>query len=211
MNSTQTKQMLQYMAHNMVKSEPELTRVDQAIGDGDHGLGIERGFSNVEQLIEQGFEAKTVGDVLTKVGTKLLTTMGGASGAIFGTLFRNGGKAVSNATELNTAVVADFLAAGLEGIRQRGGADEGAKTMIDALAPAARKAHEIAHLPLEQSMPLITVAAKQGVEATKSMIATTGKAKTLGERSLGYPDPGAISMSLILEFMTTYIIEGVPA
>lgn len=211
MNSTQTKQMLQYMAHNMVKSEPELTRVDQAIGDGDHGLGIERGFSNVEQLIEQGFEAKSVGDVLTKVGTKLLTTMGGASGAIFGTLFRNGGKAVSNAPELTTAVVADFLAAGLEGIRQRGGADEGAKTMIDALAPAARKAHEIAHLPLEQSMPLITAAAKQGVEATKSMIATTGKAKTLGERSLGYPDPGAISMSLILEFMTTYIVEGVPA
>ncbi|GAL31131.1 putative dihydroxyacetone kinase ADP-binding subunit [Vibrio variabilis] len=83
--------------------------------------------------------------------------------------------------------------------------------MIDALAPAARKANELSHLPLTESMPLIVEAAKQGVEATKSMIATTGKAKTLGERSLGYPDPGAISMSLILEFMEASILEGEPA
>lgn len=211
MNSHETKQMLKFMSLNMVKSEPLLTEVDQAIGDGDHGLGIERGFQNVYDMIDQGFEANNVGDVLIKVGTKLLTTMGGASGAIFGTLFRNGGKAVAGEPELTTPVVAEFLAAGLEGIRKRGGADEGAKTMIDALAPAARKANELSHLPLKESMPLIVEASKQGVEATKSMIATTGKAKTLGERSLGYPDPGAISMSLILEFMEASILEGEPA
>ncbi|WP_394240039.1 dihydroxyacetone kinase subunit DhaL [Vibrio astriarenae] len=211
MNQNETKQMLKYMSLNMVKSEPLLTRMDQAIGDGDHGLGIERGFQNVYDMIELDFEASNVGEVFTKVGTKLLTTMGGASGAIFGTLFRAGGKAVAGESELTTSGVALFLAAGLEGICKRGGADEGAKTMIDALAPAARMAREVSHLPLVESMPLIVQAAKNGVEETKSMIATTGKAKTLGERSLGYPDPGAISMSLILQFMHESILVGEPA
>lgn len=211
MNTHETNQMMKTMSLNMVKSEPLLTKMDQAIGDGDHGLGIERGFQNVYEMIDQDFEANDVGEALTKVGTKLLTTMGGASGAIFGTLFRDGGKAVRGESELTTLVVAKFLAAGLDGIRKRGGADEGAKTMIDALAPAARKANELLHMPLAESMPLIVEAAKQGVEATKSMIATTGKAKTLGERSLGHPDPGAISMSLILEFMEASILEGEPA
>ncbi|MFA0087011.1 dihydroxyacetone kinase subunit L [Vibrio sp. 10N.286.49.C2] len=208
MNSVELKQMLKYMSQQLVKSEPLLTRVDQAIGDGDHGLGIERGFQNTYDYLEQGFEANDVGTVFSKVGTKLLTTMGGASGAIFGTLFRNGGKAVVGETELTTKVLATFLAVGLAGIKQRGGADEGAKTMIDALAPAARKAQELSDLPLEQALPSIVQAAQQGVEDTKDMIATTGKAKTLGERSLGYPDPGAISMSLMLQFMDDYIEEG---
>ncbi|MDR9828195.1 dihydroxyacetone kinase subunit DhaL [Vibrio sp. FNV 38] len=211
MNSIELKQMLKYMSDQLVKSEPLLTRMDQAIGDGDHGLGIERGFQNTSDYLAQDFEANDVGTVFLKIGTKLLTTMGGASGAIFGTLFRNGGKAVVGQRELTTKVLADFLAAGLEGIKQRGGADEGAKTMIDALAPAVRKAKALSELPLEQAIPMIGKAAQQGVEATKGMVATTGKAKTLGKRSLGHPDPGAISMSLILQFMGDYIEEGVTA
>lgn len=204
MNTQQTIKIMQLVARGMVESEPMLTKYDQTIGDGDHGLGIERGFSNVSAYLAQDFEAKDVGDVLTKIGTKLMSTMGGASGAIFGTLFRAGGKAIAGEAVLTTPVLARFLEAGLEAIYKRGGAAEGAKTMIDALAPAVRKAQALGNTGLEQAIAEITAAAEQGVEETKQMIATTGKAKTLGERSLGHPDPGAISMSLILKFMADY-------
>ncbi|WED24761.1 dihydroxyacetone kinase subunit L [Vibrio sp. JC009] len=211
MNTRETIEMMQLVARNMVASEPMLTKYDQVIGDGDHGLGIERGFSNVDTYLNDNFSAKDVGDVMTKVGTKLMSTMGGASGAIFGTLFRAGGKAIAGEEQLTTSVLARFLEAGLEGIYKRGGADEGAKTMIDALAPAMRKAHELSGTDFREAIEAVTDAAQQGVEKTKDMIATTGKAKTLGERSLGHPDPGAISMSLILKFMAEYACAEVAA
>ncbi len=211
MNTRETVEMMIYVSRKMVEAEPMLTEVDQAIGDGDHGLGIERGFSNVHTYLSGSFDAKDPGDVLAKVGTKLLTTMGGASGAIFGTLFRNGGKAIIGSDELTTATLAQFLETGLEGIYKRGGADEGAKTMIDALAPASRAARALSSEDLHDSIEKVVSAAEQGVEKTKDMIATTGKAKTLGERSLGYPDPGAISMRIILSSMSEFIAMGEPA
>lgn len=211
MNTQQVTEMMHSVARSMVQSEPALTKYDQAIGDGDHGLGIERGFSNVASFLEEDFIASDVGDALSQIGTKLLSTMGGASGAIFGTLFRAGGKAVKGEPELTTHVLTRFLEAGLEGIYKRGGAQEGAKTMIDALAPAARRARELSAQDFESAIADITAAAEQGVDSTKRMIATTGKAKTLGERSLGHPDPGAISMALILKFMAQYCNSEVTA
>ncbi|WP_026972015.1 dihydroxyacetone kinase subunit DhaL [Aliagarivorans marinus] len=205
MNTQETIEMMRSVAHAMVQSEPMLTKFDQAIGDGDHGLGIERGFSNVEAMLDESFSAADVGQVLQKIGTKLLSTMGGASGAIFGTLFRAGAKSIAGAPQLTTEALAQFLTAGLTAVCQRGGASEGDKTMIDALAPAARKAAELAELEFEQAIAQVVEAAEQGVEQTKEMVATTGKAKTLGERSLGHPDPGAISMSLILKFMAEHV------
>lgn len=204
MNTQQTIQMMQLVSTGMVDSEPMLTKYDQAIGDGDHGLGIERGFSNVNNYLADGFSASDVGDVMAKIGMKLMSTMGGASGAIFGTLFRAGGKEIKGEERLTADVFARFLEAGLEGIYKRGGAQEGDKTMIDALAPAVRQAQSAGQIDFKDAISDITQAAEMGVEKTKDMIATTGKAKTLGERSLGHPDPGAISMSLILEFMADY-------
>lgn len=204
MNNRDTTRMMAFVSKGMVASEPMLTKCDQIIGDGDHGLGIERGFQNVETYLDDNFTAKDVGDVLGKIGMKLMSTMGGASGAIFGTLFRSGGKAIAGEIELTTPVLARFLEAGLEGVFKRGGASEGDKTMIDALAPAMRRAKELGDMDFHQAIPLIFESAEQGVEQTKDMIATTGKAKTLGERSLGHPDPGAISMSLIFKFMAEY-------
>ncbi|KHT58330.1 dihydroxyacetone kinase [Photobacterium gaetbulicola] len=211
MNTRETIEMMQLVANGMVASEPALTKYDQAIGDGDHGLGIERGFSNVATYLNDDFSAKDVGDVMTKVGTKLMSTMGGASGAIFGTLFRAGGKAIAGEAQLTTSVLARFLEAGLAGIYKRGGASEGAKTMIDALVPAMRCAQQQSEVDFEHAIVEISEAAEKGVENTKEMIATTGKAKTLGERSLGHPDPGAISMSLILKFMAEYVDSEVMA
>ncbi|WP_255043919.1 dihydroxyacetone kinase subunit DhaL [Photobacterium pectinilyticum] len=211
MNTRETIEMMQLVAKGMVANEPALTKYDQAIGDGDHGLGIERGFSQVASYLSDDFSARDVGDVMTKVGTKLMSTMGGASGAIFGTLFRAGGKAIAGEKQLTSSVFARFLDAGLEGIYKRGGASEGAKTMIDALAPAMRRAYQLADVDFRQAIAEVAEAAEQGVERTKEMIATTGKAKTLGERSLGHPDPGAISMSLLLKFMAKYACTEVVA
>jgi dihydroxyacetone kinase-like protein len=204
MNNRDTIRMMAFVAKGMVESEPMLTKCDQIIGDGDHGLGIERGFKNIEAYLDADFSAKDVGDVMSKIGMKLMSTMGGASGAIFGTLFRAGGKAIAGEEELTTEVLGRFLEAGLQGIFKRGGASEGDKTMIDALAPAMRRAQELGDMDFLQAIPLVAESAQQGVENTKDMIATTGKAKTLGERSLGHPDPGAISMYLIIKFMTEY-------
>ena len=130
---------------------------------------------------------------------------GGAAGAVFGTFFTAGSAALADCDALDGAHFAKFLQLGLEGVEKRGGAGEGQKTMIDALAPAARAAASVRQEPLPVVVGVAADAATAGVEATKDMIATTGKARTLGERSLGHPDPGALSMSLILEAMRDFV------
>ncbi|GAM73294.1 putative dihydroxyacetone kinase [Vibrio ishigakensis] len=211
MDVQNAKQMMAYVADKMVASEPVLTKFDQAIGDGDHGIGMERGFKAVQELLaDESFAPADVSKLLLKFGTTMMSTMGGASGAIFGTLFRSGAKAIKGANELNTQVLSEFLAAGLQGVYERGGAAPGDKTMIDALV-AAVKESESRQGELSEHLPAIAAAAQAGVEATKDMIATTGKAKTLGERSLGHPDPGAMSMAFILQFMCEFATEQVAA
>ncbi|MGX9520169.1 dihydroxyacetone kinase subunit DhaL [Vibrio mediterranei] len=204
------KNMMAYVAKNMVDSEPMLTKYDQAIGDGDHGIGMERGFLAVQTLLTDEFKPEDVSKLMLKIGSTMMATMGGASGAIFGTLFRSGAKSIKGAEQLDTETLATFLAGGLQGVYDRGGAKPGDKTMIDALVAAVEASEKLSG-DLTKNLPAIAAASKQGVEATRDMIATTGKAKTLGERSLGHPDPGAVSMSLILQFMSEYACEQVPA
>ncbi|MCG9623646.1 dihydroxyacetone kinase subunit L [Vibrio mediterranei] len=204
------KNMMAYVAKNMVDSEPMLTKYDQAIGDGDHGIGMERGFLAVQTLLTDEFQPEDISKLMLKIGSTMMATMGGASGAIFGTLFRSGAKSIKGAEQLDTETLATFLAGGLQGVYDRGGAKPGDKTMIDALVAAVEASEKLSG-DLTKNLPTIAAASKQGVEATKDMIATTGKAKTLGERSLGHPDPGAVSMSLILQFMSEYACEQVPA
>jgi phosphoenolpyruvate---glycerone phosphotransferase subunit DhaL len=137
------------------------------------------------------------------VGAAVLSRAGGAAGAVFGTLFRSGAMALTE-RDFDAGAFASFLKQGLEGVEKRGGAHPGQKTMLDALAPAAEAARKAEAEGLIAATRAAAEAATQGVERTKSMIATTGKAKTLGERSLGHPDPGAISVSLILDAMRAY-------
>ncbi|MCW2308433.1 dihydroxyacetone kinase subunit DhaL [Rhodobium gokarnense] len=176
-----------------------LTHADQAIGDGDHGVGMKRGFSAALAFLKEN-EPATVGEVFKGVGGAIMSASGGASGAIFGTFFRAGNKTLGDATTLDGAGFAAFLKAGLEAVEKRGGAGPGGKTVIDAIDPAAKAAADAGD-DLEAVLSAATTAAKEGVEATKSMIATTGKARTLGERSLGHPDPGAISFSIVIGAM----------
>ncbi len=203
----EARDMLTAVARHIVASVDMLTEVDQAIGDGDHGIGMRRGFAAVEDAMA-GSDLQSVSKVFKDAGTAIMAKTGGAAGAVFGTLFRAGSAAFDGRDELDTAGFAGFLAQGLEAVEKRGGAKPGQKTMIDALAPAATSAADsvTAARGLGETIRAATEAAKEGVEATKGMIATTGKARTLGERSLGHPDPGAISFSLIMEAMRDYIV-----
>lgn len=201
---SQARDMLTAVARHLVASVDMLTEVDQAIGDGDHGIGMRRGFTAVEEAMATT-DPESVAKVFKAAGTAIMAKTGGAAGAVFGTLFRAGSAAFEDRAVLDAEGLAGFLARGLEGVEKRGGAKPGQKTMIDALAPAAVAAEAAIASGLVAAVQNATDAAKGGVEATKGMIATTGKARTLGERSLGHPDPGAVSMSLILEAMRDYI------
>ena len=200
----EARDMLTAVARHMLANIDMLTEVDQAIGDGDHGIGMRRGFTAVAETMA-GIDPQSVAKVFKDAGTAIMAKTGGAAGAVFGTLFRAGSAAFDGRAELDATGFAGFLAQGLDAVEKRGGAKPGQKTMIDAVAQAVAAAEATAARGLVETLRAATDAAKAGVEATKDMIATTGKARTLGERSLGHADPGAVSVSLILEAMRDYI------
>lgn len=204
LTTEETVEMLMHVCDGMIASEPVLTDADREIGDGDHGVGMQRGFTAAKEKLEGG-GIESPSKAFSNLGMALVTSMGGASGAIFGTLFMQGGKEIGDAETFTSAGLAAFLKTGLVGVMERGKAKPGDKTVIDALDPAATRAAEVTELPLHEALEKIGNAAEDGKEASRDMIATTGKARTLGERSLGHPDPGAISMTLILRFMSEYV------
>lgn len=205
MNLAYVKEMMLFTAEKMMESEPQLTALDQVIGDGDHGIGMKRGFTAVKVLLQdEKFQPNDVGDFFTQVGTKLMTSMGGASGAIFGTFFRAGGKSIVGESELSAKNLATLLKIGCDAVFQRGNAKQGDKTMMDALIPAVNKAEELENETVKEILPELAKAAMQGAEDTKQMIAVFGRAKNLGDRVLGHADPGAVSMALILTYMDEF-------
>jgi len=205
LNLSQTKEMLIEVSQKMIGKKDELTKADQVIGDGDHGIGMARGFEAIEKALSEN-EFESIPKLLNGVGTAMMMSVGGASGAIFGTLFKGGSKNISSDLEFNSDSLSVLLNDGLEAIKKRGGAKLGDKTMIDALEPAAVAAKEQADAKADLAVALdkSSQAAGKGRENSKDLIATMGRAKTLGERCLGHADPGAISMAYILEFMNDY-------
>jgi len=205
MDTSQLKQMMLSTAYQMIECEPMLTELDQVIGDGDHGIGMKRGFSALVKLInDQTFQPINVEECWVQMGTTLMTSMGGASGAVFGTLFRAGGKSLAGETEFSSASLARWLNQGWLAVHVRGGAKPGDKTMVDALAAAAEVANSAQSLSLSAALTRCAEAADQGAESTKMMVASFGRAKNLGDRAIGHCDPGAVSMALILRFMAQY-------
>lgn len=179
-----------------------LTSLDAAIGDGDHGINMDRGFTAVMEKLPAVAEAD-VGTILKTVGTTLVSTVGGASGPLYGTAFLRAGMALAGKQELQPADVAQGLEAALEGIIARGRAQRGEKTIVDALAPAldAFKAALADRVALTDALRAAGDAAEQGATATIPMVATKGRASYLGERSAGHQDPGATSTTLLLRAM----------
>jgi len=200
-----TRELMIAVARRMIDSVDILTDADRAIGDGDHGVGMRRGFEAALEALEKQDGTLPPDAVMKAVGMGIMGKTGGAAGAVFGTLFRSGGKALEGRDMLDGAGFAAFLEAALDAVLKRGQVSEGQKTMVDALAPAARAASGAADRPLGEVVAVAAEAASGGVEATRDMVATTGKARSLGERSLGHVDPGAVSVSIILAAMRDHV------
>jgi len=177
-----------------------LTQLDSAIGDADHGINMDRGFQAVKEKIPTVANTD-IGSLLKMVGMTLVSTVGGASGPLYGTAFLRAAMVTSNKNELYEADVVRMLEAALEGIKARGKADVGEKTMVDALVPAiaAMKEAEQQHVGMTKLLQRGSDAAEAGMKATIPLLATKGRASYLGERSIGHQDPGATSLWLILQ------------
>ncbi|MFF0683740.1 dihydroxyacetone kinase subunit DhaL [Streptomyces tendae] len=175
----------------LVDREAErLTALDSPIGDADHGSNLQRGFRAVAATLDK--EAPdTPGAVLVLAGRQLISTVGGASGPLYGTLLRRTGKALGDSAEVSTEQLAEAFRAGVDAVRTLGGAAPGDKTMVDALVPAVDA--------LGDSLTAARTAAVEGAEATTPMQARKGRASYLGERSIGHQDPGATSAALLFE------------
>ena len=195
-----TVRWLQQLANVLHENRDYLTQLDSAIGDADHGINMDRGFKAVIDKLPT-VANMDIGSILKTVGTTLVSTVGGASGPLYGTAFLRAGMATSGKHELYEADVVTLLEAALEGIKTRGKAQPGEKTMLDALTPAltAAKDAEDHDLGLSQLLQRAAEAAETGMKATIPMLATKGRASYLGERSIGHQDPGATSSWLILK------------
>ncbi len=180
----------------------ELTRLDSAIGDADHGTNLHRGFTAVMDELPK-LADKDIGAILKGVGMKLVSTVGGASGPLYGTAFIRAGMAVVGRTEIDDDALVAGLEAALEGIQARGKAQRGEKTMIDTIGPTidALKQARADGADLVGAMRAAVAAAEAGMRSTIPMLATKGRASYLGDRSIGHQDPGATSAYLIVKVM----------
>ena len=188
------------MAKAMEENKELLTDLDSAIGDSDHGINMARGFAEVEKQAES-LEQKDIGNILKTVGMTLVSKVGGSSGPLYGTAFMKAGMTIGAKDEIDMAVFLGALEVGIEGVKARGKSTTGEKTMLDAMVPAldGMKAQQAAGADAKQVLEAGVQAAEAGVEATKPMVATKGRASYLGERSIGHQDPGATSFTLLLK------------
>lgn len=193
-------QWVRQFATLIAQNRDHLTELDAAIGDADHGANMDRGMSAAVAALD-GAQPTAAGAVLTGVGMTLISTVGGASGPLFGTLFLRMGTALGDVSEPPARDLGAALRAGLEGVVARGKAELGEKTMVDALSPAADAldAALVEGLPLADAVARASEAAAAGRDATTPMLARKGRASYLGERSVGHQDPGATSVALLLE------------
>ena len=179
-----------------------LSKLDSTIGDGDHGITIARGFRNVIEKIEKD-KSQKISDLLKQVGLTLISSMGGASGPIFGSIFTEMAKTSEEKEEIDLYDLCNMFTSALNKISKLGGAKPGDKTLIDSLAPAVEslKNSLSRNLPLKKALANMKEASKNGLEATKNMIAKRGRSRYAGERSIGFQDAGATTMYLIIKAM----------
>jgi len=202
----EVKEMFLHVADKVIGSKDLLTEVDSAIGDGDHGTGMSVGFKQaIENLNSK--ELNTINDVFKTIGMSLISSMGGASGVIFGTVFLGGVKNLENTKTLDTNILAKIMTGSLEGVKERGKASLGDKTMIDALEPASDALNESSSEKLSflEALKKAEKAAEEGVEKSKEYVAKFGRAKTLGERAIGHQDAGATSVWIIFKSMREWV------
>ncbi len=175
-----------------------LTQLDSEIGDGDHGINMERGMNKVIEGIEAQ-KNKNIYDILNYVGRTLMSTIGGASGPLYSLLFIKGSQAVKDKQCMSLEDLINFFNTGLNSIESFGGGDAGSKTMIDSLTPALNALKENRYKSLNEAVKSATDASLNGSKATIPLIARKGRASYLGERGIGHQDPGSYSMYLLFD------------
>ncbi|MBG0817520.1 dihydroxyacetone kinase subunit DhaL [Planomonospora sp. ID82291] len=191
-------------ARSVRAGKDRLTRLDTAIGDGDHGTNLDRGLTAAVQVLADRPPASP-GALLVLVGGTLIRKVGGASGPLYGTAFREAGKALGEEPAVSPGALAGALEAAVDGVRRLGSAVEGDKTMVDALAPAVRALAQAVREGREvpEALEAAASAARNGAEATVPMQARKGRASYLGPRSVGHQDPGAASAALLVAALRT--------
>lgn len=205
LSATQFKSMFLYVADKVIAAKEILCDADRNIGDGDHGIGMANGFDGARVELE----SKDFTDayaVFSTVGRTMIRVMGGASGIIFGMLFFAGSNKMPPKPELSTAEFVEIFARALTEIQLKGGAKPGDKTLIDALAPAVDEMQKAVaqNADYKEVLASALAGAESGKEASKAYVAHFGKAKTLGDRAVGFPDAGCVTLTVIFSAMANW-------
>jgi phosphoenolpyruvate---glycerone phosphotransferase subunit DhaL len=195
--STEVRDWIRAYASEIAEHRAELVRLDTAIGDGDHGTNMDRGMRKAVEKLD-GTEGEDIGALLKAVGMALVSSVGGAAGPLYGTLFLQMGMASAGREELDLAGWTAALEAGVKGVQTRGKAEPGDKTMVDALVPALEALRAAEGSGLTDALRRSADAAEEGMRATIPLEARRGRASYLGPRSVGHQDPGATSTQLLL-------------
>ncbi len=195
--------MLKEMNDIIQENKDFLTELDMPIGDSDHGINLARGFQAVVEKLP-GLADKDVGTLLKTVGMTLVSTVGGASGPLYGTAFMKAAVVANGKDQVTLEDFLSMLSAAVEGVKLRGKSTTGEQTMLDAMVPALEAMQAKAGASSSEVWAAGLAAAQEGVEKTKDMIATKGRASYLGERSLGHQDPGATSFTLLFSVLAKH-------
>ncbi|WP_024864759.1 dihydroxyacetone kinase subunit DhaL [Butyrivibrio sp. FCS014] len=203
--STRVYDCLKAIGEKIIENKDFLTELDREIGDADHGVNMARGFQSVIEKVSQ--DDPDIGAALKKTGMTLLSTVGGASGPLYGTAYMEAAKVFA---DKQTVTAEDFkaaLEAAIAGIQKRGKAEKGEKTMLDSLLPALDAYSEkiAAGGSIVDGLDAACAAAREGIEFTKTIAATKGRASYLGDRSIGHQDPGATSATMTLEVIRDFL------
>lgn len=199
-DSTKVLEILGMMKASIDENAQFLTELDAAIGDNDHGINMARGFRKIEEDLP-GLAGKDIGTILKKAGMDLVSTVGGSSGPLYGTAFMKAGAKAAGKEMITTDDFLAMMEEAVEGVKMRGKAVRGEKTMLDSMIPALEAMKCVAGSGKDAATVLSAgvAAAEDGVEYTKTIIATKGRASYLGERSIGHQDPGATSFAVLLK------------
>ncbi len=199
-DSKKVTELLEKIGDKIIEEKEFLTELDKPIGDCDHGINMARGFTEVKKKLEAMADSD-LGTIFKTTGMTLVSTVGGSAGPLYGTAFMKMGMALNGKKEMSFDEFLTAYEAAVEGVKQRGKSDKGEKTMLDAMIPALealRKTYGETKDP-RAAWKAGTRAAEAGVEYTKTIIATKGRASYVGERSIGHQDPGATSFTFMME------------
>lgn len=198
---------LQIFADRIGERRVELTELDSAIGDADHGINMDRGFSAVRAKLGE-LDGSDLGAAAKAVGMTLISTVGGASGPLYGTFFLRLATGLGEASTVDAATLGVALRAGLDGVRQRGKAELDDKTMVDAMAPAVDAYDAASREGIGPALEAAAAAAAVGRDRVTPLVARKGRASYLGERAANHQDPGATSTTILFESLRDAVAEG---